>query len=121
MTRAIRVIIAGGREFSDYQHVCKVMNHLTRTVDEITVICGKARGADSLGERWAKENGHAIEEFLPDWDKHGKSAGYKRNAQMAKAATALVAFWDGKSKGTGHMIDIAKLRKLNVRVIDYTT
>lgn len=121
MERSIKVVVAGGRDFSDYTTLKHVMNHLTKNVTHVTVICGKARGADSLGERWAREMGHTIEEYLPDWDKYGKSAGYKRNMQMAKAATAVVAFWDGVSKGTGHMIDIAKLRKLPVRVVPYGT
>lgn len=57
--------------------------------------------------------------FKADWDKHGKAAGFKRNTEMAKYADALIAFWDGKSKGTKHMIDTAKSHNLKVRVIAY--
>ena len=58
-------------------------------------------------------------EFPADWDKHGKSAGYKRNLEMAENADALIAFWDGESRGTKHMIDIAKEKNLLTRIIRY--
>ena len=57
--------------------------------------------------------------FIPQWDKYGKKAGYLRNVEMAENANALIAFWDGKSKGTKHMIDIATERNLPIRVIRY--
>jgi hypothetical protein len=60
-----------------------------------------------MGERWAKENNLPIERYPADWDNHGKSAGYRRNAEMAENAEALLALWDFKSRGTKHMIDLA--------------
>lgn len=96
-----RVIIAGGRDFRDYDLLAKTMNHLLSNVrDEITVVCGKARGADTLGEQYAKEHGYSVQYFPADWNKYGKSAGYLRNTEMAKNADALVAFWNGASLGT---------------------
>ena len=77
-----------------------------RTFDGITIISGTARGADRLGERYGEENHYQIKRMPADWDKHGKSAGYKRNAEMAEQADALIVFWDGKSRGSKHMIDI---------------
>ena len=115
----INIIIAGGREFTDYNRLTHTLNHLTQHYRQITVVCGLARGADKLGERWAKEFQHDIEYYPADWDKHGKSAGYKRNEQMALNADALVAFWDGTSKGTKHMIGLAKKHKLAVRIVKY--
>lgn len=115
----LKLIVAGGREFDNYKLLNGALNHLTKNVGAVIVVSGKARGADNLGERWAKEHGHIVEEYPADWDKYGKSAGYKRNALMAKNAGALVAFWDGKSKGTKHMIDLAKLHGLKVRTIRY--
>lgn len=115
-----RVIIAGGRDFSDYDLLTKTMNHLLSNIkDDITVVCGKARGADTLGEQYAKERGFSVRYFPADWDRYGKSAGYRRNTEMAENADALVAFWDGKSLGTRHMIEIAKSRGLKVRVKYY--
>lgn len=63
--------------------------------------------------------GLPVDEFRADWDTHGKSAGYKRNSQMADHADMLIAFWDGKSKGTKHMIDLARAKKLIVKVVKY--
>lgn len=80
---------------------------------------GTANGADQLSERWAKEFGYLIKYFPANWEKYGKLAGYKRNKQMAEYADALIAFWDGKSKGTKHMIDLAKEQNLQVRVVRY--
>lgn len=115
-----RVIIAGGRGFKDYDLLTKTMNHLlSRVNDDITVVCGKARGADTLGEQYAKEHGYSVQYFPADWSRYGKSAGYLRNTEMAKNADALVAFWDGASLGTRHMIEIAKAHGLKVRVKRY--
>ena len=114
------VIIAGGRDFSDYALLAKTMDHLLSNIrDDITVICGKARGADTLGEQYAKERGFSVQYFPADWKRYGKSAGYRRNAEMAENADALVAFWTGKSRGTKHMIETAKTRGLKVRVKRY--
>ena len=57
-----------------------------------------------------------ITQFPADWNKQGKAARYKRNEQMANYANALIAFWDGKSKGTKHMIKLAKSRGLKTNV-----
>lgn len=115
-----RVIIAGGRDFSDYDMLVKTMDMVLQNItDEIQVVCGMASGADTLGERYAKERGYKIAYFPADWKKYGRAAGFNRNSQMADNADALVAFWDGKSKGTKHMIDIAVRRGLRVRVKPY--
>ena len=78
-----------------------------------------ARGADRLGERYAKERGYKVIYFPADWDIDGRSAGFKRNVKMAEYADALVAFWDGKSSGTKHMIETAQGKGLDVRVKRY--
>ena len=70
-----------------------------------------------LGEAYAKLKGYGIKQFPAKWSEKGKSAGYLRNVEMAQYANALIAFWDGKSKGTRHMIEIAKERGLSVRII----
>lgn len=115
-----RVIIAGGREFNNYQYLKDSMDYFLQNIDDdISVICGMARGADTLGEKYAKENGYEVCYFPADWDKYGKAAGYIRNEEMADNADALVAFWDGSSRGTKHMIDIANKHKLMVRIKKY--
>ena len=118
-----RVIIAGGRDFNDYPLLkAKCDNILAdkTATHRIIVVSGAAKGADSLGEQYAREKGYTVERYPADWNTHGRAAGPIRNAQMANSADALIAFWDGQSKGTKNMINIAKTKGLGVRVISYT-
>jgi hypothetical protein len=115
----IKVIIAGGREFNDYNKLRDYCNYVLQKQKEIEIVSGTARGADQLGERYATENGYSIKQFPADWDRLGKAAGFIRNEEMAKYADALIAFWDGKSKGTEHMINIAKQYNLKVKICKY--
>jgi hypothetical protein len=102
----MRCIIAGSRSFDDYGYM---VQKLTGWCEEFMseVISGGAKGADRLGERFAKEHNIPLKIMPADWDRYGKRAGYIRNTQMAAEADVLFAFWDGKSPGTKHMIDIA--------------
>lgn len=115
-----RVVIAGGRDFSDYKLLRETMdNLLSKITDEITVVCGQARGADTLGEQYAKEKGYDVDYYPADWAKYGRRAGYMRNEQMAQNADALAAFWDGKSRGTKSMIELAMKYGLKIRIKRY--
>lgn len=110
------VIIAGGRDFQDYELLEKTVDRfLSGQQDEITIFCGKARGADALGEQYAKNRGYAVRYFPADWERYGRAAGPMRNQEMAGGADALAAFWDGESRGTGHMIQCA--RRLGLRLL----
>jgi len=124
----MRVIIAGSRDFNDYavlkHNVLKILIELSPTKQpEAEIISGTARGADQLGERFAKEYNYPIKQMPANWDKYGKSAGYRRNEDMALYAKedngVLIAFWDGISKGTKHMIDLANKHGLKVFVVKY--
>ena len=97
----MKVIIAGSRDFNDYQLLCKTMSELDIKIDAI--VCGGARGADSLGRIWANENNIPVVDFPANWNRYGKSAGFIRNKEMGDYADYLVAFWDKKSKGTKDM------------------
>ena len=113
-----KVIVAGSRDFDDYPLLCwKLDKLLSQKNGEVEIVCGMARGADTLGEQYAKERGIPVRYFPADWRTLGQSAGYQRNVQMAQYADALVAFWDGRSKGTKHMIDTAQRFKLDIRVV----
>lgn len=114
-----RVIVAGSRGFSDYQYCCSILDKAFSKTKPDSIVCGMAKGADSLGQRYAVDHQIAVDEFPADWDTFGKSAGYKRNVQMAENAEALVAFWDGQSRGTMHMINIARERGLKVIICKY--
>jgi hypothetical protein len=116
-----KVIVAGSRSFDDYELLSKKLIHfLSRFKPEnIEIVSGGARGANLLGERFAKEKGCKIKRFIPDWDGKGKSAGYIRNWEMAKYSDACVVFWDGKSKGAKHMIDLAIKEDIKLKIIKY--
>lgn len=114
------VIIAGSRDFSDYEKLCEVCDFMLSKKKEthtIIIISGGARGADTLGEKYAEERGFGLQRYLANWEKDGKAAGYIRNVEMANVADACICFWDGKSKGTKHMIDTAKTKGLKIKVV----
>lgn len=115
----MKVIVAGSRTFTNYNLVKETLDALSEIYDDIEIVSGTARGADKFGEQWAKENNKLIHEFKPDWDRLGKSAGYKRNEDMAKFADASICFWDGVSKGTKHMIDLSRKYKLKLKIVKY--
>jgi len=94
--------------------LCEKCNEILSEFKDIEIVSGHANGADKLGERYAKENNLKLTLFPANWDLNGKSAGYIRNYEMAKYADVLIAFWDGKSKGTMDMISQANKRDLIV-------
>ena len=120
----MKCIIAGGRDFDDYNRLVRVMDKCPYEITE--VVCGKARGADSLGEKWALSREIKVSYFIPDWESLGKRAGFVRNNDMAEYAckdgvdkALLVAFWDKKSKGTKSMIELATKKGMLVKVVKY--
>jgi hypothetical protein len=114
----MRLIVAGGRNFNDYELLRSKLDFFLKQTNDTEIVSGKAKGADSLGERYANEHSLPVKDFPANWSL-GKSAGYIRNEEMAKYATHCVCFWDGISKGTKHMIDLAKKYKLKLRVVRY--
>lgn len=147
MNKEVRIIIAGGRDFDDYKLLVESVNNILFDLEcrntetgigngsrinekhKIKFISGMAKGADKLGELFAKERGYRVCAFPADWNKHGRIAGFIRNEQMAVYASekheefesygVLIAFWDGQSKGTKNMIDNANKYGLEVHVINY--
>lgn len=118
-----KVIIAGTRSFADYsllRSACDRYLSQKGQTHDIIIVSGTARGADRLGEQYALERGYQLQRFPADWEKNGRAAGYMRNADMANYSDALIAFWDGQSKGTRNMIETARKKGLAVRVINYT-
>lgn len=108
----MKVIVAGSRSIEEFEIVDEILNSIQKTVNITKVISGTARGVDKLGEKWAHKNHVPIESFPADWNKYGKSAGYRRNAEMAVVGDLLVCIWDGESKGTQHMYDcMVQLKK----------
>ena len=124
-----RIIIAGSRTFNDYKLLKKSIYNIFKNKNikknNVRIISGTANGADKLGEKYAQEFGLKLTKMSAQWNEYGKSAGYIRNEQMAKYAIeddnigVLVAFWDGISKGTKHMIDLANKHGLEVHIIKF--
>jgi hypothetical protein len=113
----MRTIIAGSRGCTD---INIVLNAIAESDFDITcIVSGTARGVDQLGEYAANILGIPIVQYPADWDYYGKSAEYTRNSLMANNADALIAIWDGVSKGTQHMITIARLKGLQTFIYRY--
>lgn len=111
-----RMIVAGGRDYSNQNVVNYYIDRVKDVCDSrglnLVIVCGMATGADTLGRNYAISNGLEVLEFPANWNKYGKSAGYLRNKEMASIADSAIVFWDGRSKGSKHMIDIMhELRK----------
>jgi len=125
-----RVIVAGGRDFKDiklmYETLDRQLGKLIERGKHPIIVSGTARGADQMGEQYAKDRGLDIIRFPAPWDEfkemfgNNKAAGFVRNAMMAQYATVLSSFWDGRSKGTESMIDLATSFNLTVRTTSYT-
>lgn len=116
-----RIIVAGSRGFSDKSMLFAELDHLLQRLSPIEIVCGEARGADTLGREWAESRGWQVKSFPANWNAHGRRAGYLRNQEMADYATHCVVFWDGQSRGSKHMIDIAKAAGLGLRVVEYAS
>lgn len=112
----MKVVIAGSR--SIHHNVKQHQEHFDQLAAKFeseygkisVVISGRATGPDKLGEMWAKKNGVGIAAFPADWDRFGKGAGHIRNEEMGVLAEAGIILWDGKSRGTSHMMGV--MRKL---------
>lgn len=106
-----KLIIAGSRHFVDEYKAVEVINFLMKQdhipdESQLEIVCGEARGADTVGRNIAEHNNIPIASFPADWEKHGRGAGYIRNSAMANYADGAVIFWDGSSKGSKHMRDL---------------
>lgn len=117
-----KLIVAGGRNFTDYDLLSKVIIDLA-TIEypelAISIVSGMAKGADSLGYIFAIKHNVAKYLFPADWNKYGKRAGYIRNREMGNFADGLLAFWDGKSRGTKHMIEYMGSLNKPVHIVHY--
>ena len=114
----MKVIIAGSRTFSNYNLLEAEIDNLRLDITEI--ICGEAKGADSLGKMYAIRHNIPVKSFPAKWDLYGKRAGMIRNQEMGDYADYLIAFWDGQSKGTKHMIDYMRILGKHGHVVLFT-
>ena len=119
--RPFRVIIAGGRDFEDYAALECFADTVLRTKlnYDIEIVSGDAKGADTLGQKYAEKRGYRIKHFPANWNVFGKRAGMVRNEQMADYADACIAFWDGASHGAKNMINLCKQKDIPIRISLY--
>lgn len=130
MKIGLKTIIAGGRTITDPSFLEAAIASCGWIISE--VVCGKAQGADALGELWGRKNSVSVKEFPPDWNdlshpdaiirtnaygkKYDARAGIRRNHEMGDYAEAAICLWDGESVGTKDMIDYATKKGLKVFV-----
>jgi len=113
----MKVLVCGGRTYQDYDKVKHELDQLHEVYTITKIISGHARGADSLGERWAKENEVPLEIYPAEWDKYGKSAGHQRNYKMLIEGLpdTVIAFPGGP--GTKNMLKQARTLNTTVETI----
>ncbi len=106
-----KIVVAGSRNYENYNEaklfldacLAKVLKH-----NKVMFLSGGAKGADALGEKYAAEKGFPIKKHPANWAKYGRGAGVIRNETMATECDMVICFWDGKSRGTKSMINLAK-------------
>jgi hypothetical protein len=112
----VKTIIAGSRNFTDPTLVEMAVELARNHIQVTEVVSGQCEGIDRLGEIWATTHDIPCSYFPADWDKHGKAAGPIRNSEMVNYADALIAVWDGRSRGTMDVIKKARTKGLKVAV-----
>lgn len=120
--KEFKLIVAGGRDFDDAEHLSRVlfaMADVEFADQSVSIVSGMASGADLLGYEFAEKYGINTYEFPAHWDRYGKRAGFMRNTDMGKFADGLLAFWDGKSRGTDHMVHFMQSLCKPVTIIRY--
>ncbi len=100
----MKVIVAGSRSITNYNLIKSYLDDFAEEFFLSEVVSGGASGVDRLGERWSLESGHGQAKIFPYDTSKGKFGGFSRNNEMAEYADMLIAFWDGESRGTKHMI-----------------
>lgn len=104
----MKIAVVGSRDYQEHwMVVSKLWEYWNSYGEELVIVSGGAKGVDRIAEQWAKKNHVPTEIYKPDWEKHGKSAGMIRNGEIIANVSALLAFWDGQSKGTWNSIERA--------------
>ena len=117
----INIAVVGSRTFEDYDKMKSILDvfvgiHLEK---DICIVSGGAKGADSLGEEYARKNNLEFLCFMPEWGKYGKVAAFLRNKDIVKASDRVVAFWNGKSAGTKHTLDEARRSDIPSYIVNF--
>ena len=115
----MRIVVGGCRDFGQYELIERHLNHILQQYDHsnITFLSGHCSGVDMLAERYAVLHGIPFEQYPADWKRYGRAAGPIRNEQMVKKADCVIAFWDGKSRGTKNLIHLAKNHGKDLHIV----
>lgn len=117
--KGIVLAVVGGRDFKDYELLSKEIDHIAEKNNLLRIVSGGAKGADSLAKRYADENQIPITELIPEWRKHGMSAGKRRNTDIVAEADYVLAFWDSRSRGTHDSIKKSRTLKKRLQIVKY--
>lgn len=118
------LLVAGSRTFDNASLLYNKLDFYLQGREEVLIIHGGAKGADSLVDKYAKDRNYKTKVFLPNWERYGKKAGILRNIEMFEYISKLqnngcVVFWDGKSRGTANGIKLAQKYKTPLRVVRF--
>lgn len=116
----MNLAVVGSRGITDKAVIWKAIEDYIAESGQVceSIISGGARGVDSIAEAWADAHGVKKVIWLADWDRFGKSAGYRRNINIIESATHVLAIYDGKSRGTAHSIRLAKDHFKKLKVVE---
>lgn len=115
----LNLAIVGSRDFHNYAKLKREVDQIRKKLNIVAIISGGAKGADQLGERYAKEYNLNLVRLLPDWKGRGRVAGLERNTEIVAQADYVLAFWDGKSKGTRDTIRKTQKTSKVLKIIYY--
>ena len=115
----IKLAIVGSRTFNDYNLLERHINDIAKSFNIIKIISGGANGADKLGEKYANKHEIPTSILNPDWEKYGRGACFIRNKNIVNSSDKVVAFWDGKSKGTQNSINLAEKQNKLIQIVEF--
>lgn len=104
------VAVVGSRGFADAAVIRSAIRRwMVLAPEGVAIVSGGARGADSLGEAIARELSLPTIVHLPEWDRFGRSAGFRRNEHIVRDADVVLAFYapGPRSAGTSHTVRLA--------------
>ena len=119
---ATRVIVCGCRDFDNKAFCFSQLDEILSGYTDPEIVSGHADGADHFGEEYAKAHGLKLSIFPAEWSRYGRAAGPIRNRKMLEYASEetplIIAFWNGKSRGTKNMIMQANKAGAEVHIVN---
>lgn len=113
----MKIAVVGSRSITDYESIEIAVKGLLEGMGPFTLVTGGARGVDRLAAHAARKLGIPVEEYKPDYAAHGRRAPLVRNERIVKEANYMLAFWDGESNGTRHVVALARAKGIECEVM----